>query len=175
VGALLGHLTLVDDEHPVVLAQCLVREPPMRRQAPRVVPAARADKLLHGPHLAVGRRPGPQQAQGECLDVLARHVGRQQPAQVERRPAALLAALEQRGEVRVVGRQLLHHAVEVGGRQRAGGGDERRQVNRGGSGHGGPPLHGAGHELAAILAQPFSRCTTRSWHSYDWTDRKSVR
>jgi site-specific DNA recombinase len=130
VLTLLGDVAAVDEEHRVVLAQRRIHQPAMDRQQVVVIPGRRADAVLERAHLPVGRRPRSPQAQGHGLDVLARHVGGQQAAQIELDPGALIAAGETRREVGVVGGQLVGQPSNIGGGQGTGDGHLVAQVSR---------------------------------------------
>ena len=90
----------------------------MRGQDRRIVPAPLADKLLECSHLAPRSVPGPKQAQGDCLDVLAGDISNEQAAQVGVGPHPLFAPPKERGEAGVIGRQFGREIGDVGGGQR---------------------------------------------------------
>jgi hypothetical protein len=141
--AVFGKLRAINDEHPLLVPERLCDLPLMLGQDGLIVPLALTHKLLHGAHLALGVWPRSQQAQGHGFDILARHVGREQAAQIKRRPLALLTALEERCEVLMVGEEFLSQGADFRGCERTHGRQamRRRQVgdhiNQ--SRHGGTP------------------------------------
>ena len=86
---LLGHLAAIDDQDPLVLAQRLVHQPPVRPQHPPIVPGPFAHEVLQRPHLPVCRFPGSQQPQRHRLAVLAGHIRHQQPPHIDFGPPPL--------------------------------------------------------------------------------------
>ncbi len=113
VVAALGHVAAIQNQHPVRLAQRRRDQALVLGEDRVVVPGALADELLQRPHLAHGVRPRTQQPQGHRLDVLAPHVGQQQPAQIHLGPRPLLASGKQGSEVGMVGGQFLPHVRQV--------------------------------------------------------------
>jgi hypothetical protein len=101
VRALLGEVAAVHDQHARLrLAQRLGDKLLVLGQHRVVIPGPEADELLHRLHVAADQRVGHR------LDRLA--LQRQQlPLQVLQRPATLLRPLEQRGELAMVGLQLV--------------------------------------------------------------------
>jgi hypothetical protein len=129
VDTALGHIAAIQNQDTVLLAQRLGDQALVFGQERIVVPRALADKLLQRAHVARGVRSRAQQPQRHRLHVLAPHVGQQQPTQIHVRPLALLAPGKQRGEVGMVGGQVLPHARQVlraqGHDRRSGGGEIR--------------------------------------------------
>jgi hypothetical protein len=83
----LGYVAPIQDQHPIRLAQRRRDQALVFGEDRVVVPGTLADELLQRPHPAHGVRPRTQQPQGHGLDVLARDVGQQQPAQIHLRCA----------------------------------------------------------------------------------------
>lgn len=107
VGATVGDVAPVDDEHPGVLVEQLVRQPLVRGEQAVVVSSALAEGLPQRPHASRRPRPRPEQVQGHRRRVLARHLRREQPAQVHLGSRPLLTASEKRRELGVIGHQFL--------------------------------------------------------------------
>src|SRR5260370_5282512 len=105
--AVFGKVRPIDDEHSILLTQCLVHPTLMLGYERLVVPTALPDELGPRPHLPLRMRPHPEQAQGHGFNVLAGDISREQSAQIDRCPLPLFASVEERGKVLVVGCQLL--------------------------------------------------------------------
>ncbi len=148
VLAALGHVAAIQDQDPIRLAQRLGDQALVFGEDCVVVPGALADKLLQRPHLTRRLRSCAQEPQRHRLHVLAPHVGQQQAAQIHRGPRPLLAPGKQRGEVGLVGGQLLTHVRQV---LRAQGHDRRSQGGEIGDCHAVSAVH---HGPPATLQSP---------------------
>jgi len=82
MAASFRHITAINDQHPIVFAECLVYQALMLGYDGLVLPLPFPDELLHGSHPRLDAFPGPQQLQhhrsGTRLRViLAGHIGLQ--------------------------------------------------------------------------------------------------
>ncbi len=103
-----------------------------------VLPRALADELLQRAHLARRLRSRAQEPQRHRLHVLAPHIGQEQTLQIHRGPRPLLAPGKQRGEVGMIGGQLLTHVRQV---LRAQGHDRRSEGGEIRDGHAVSAVH----------------------------------
>ena len=102
---MLGKIGTINDEDAIFFTQRLVHQALMFGQQRVIIPLALPNELLEGAHLPLRMRPHPQQTQGHCFDVFARNICREQSAQVDCRPLALLTPIEQRSKVLVISHQ----------------------------------------------------------------------
>jgi hypothetical protein len=84
VDATLGDIAAIQDQDAVLLPQRLGDHTLMFSEERRVLLRPFADELLQRPYLTCRLWPCAQEAQRHRFDVLARHVGREQPAQTQR-------------------------------------------------------------------------------------------
>src|SRR5260221_10599985 len=103
--AMFGKVRAIDDEHSILLAQRLVHQALVVGQQGLIIPGPFPNELLERAHLSLRIWPHPQQSQGHCFHILPRNISREQPTQIDRRPLALLASVEQRSKVLVVSNQ----------------------------------------------------------------------
>src|SRR5260370_14831068 len=97
--AMFGKVRAIDDEPFILLAQRLVHQALVVVQQCRIIPGPFPNELLERVHLSLRIWPHSQQSQGHRFHILTRNISREQPAQIDRRPLALLASVEQRSKV----------------------------------------------------------------------------
>ncbi len=107
VAALFGKVAAIEDQHAALsIAKRVSDQLAMGLEHTSIVPGAQADELLQGLDIAVGMR------QGDRLNRLALQIG-ELAVQIGQGPVALFRAHKQRGEVGVIGEQVVGQRLHI--------------------------------------------------------------
>src|SRR5258708_1133716 len=100
-----GKVGAINDQHPILFTQCFVHQTLVFGQQGVIIPPAFPNELLEGAYLPLRMWSHPQQAQGHRFHILTGNISREQSAQIDLCPLALLTSIEQWSKVLVVDNQ----------------------------------------------------------------------